>query len=972
MGAHDMKHHIRPHSAPRVRRTAIALSILAGCALVGLPAQATGLHGWIPEFNLELKPLGTYANGIINADPSSAEIPAYDPLTRRVFVVNGAQKRVDALAIQNPSTPTNVFSIDLSAFGAPNSVAVKRGVVAIAVENGTDKQAPGWVMLYDVNGRFLNQLPAGALPDMITFTPDGSKILVANEGEPSADYLNDPEGSITAIPFIKCEFYPVWVSILRAKMIKATEVKQIGFTQFNAATLDSSIRIYGPGATVAKDLEPEYIAVSPDSKTALVTLQENNALAMIDLTTYQVTKLTGLGFKDHHALAPVALQQFDFGTMPDLAVTEGGQTIKLGGFSGLHFEGIDTVTGNYKFITHPDRGPNAEPRVHPTLGTVRPFPLPDFQLRWVRFELNPLTGHLAVTQSVGLTDPEGIPLTGLPNLAGKDEKAVGPFGNLLPLDPLGGDLEGIVRSTDGTWWMVDEYRPAIYRFDAAGKLIKRYVPAGWEFSPVDSGKLPAVIGKRRANRGFEGVAFQGGKVYAFVQSPIENPNTSTRTSKWMRVVEFDPATETTTGMFLYPRVTEIGAGSDKIGDMVASPIPGEFYVLERDDIIGPTAVKNIFRIQIGAGSNLAKIDESLLPETPEQMGATELAAAGLKPVSKELVVDLAAAGYDLVDKPEGLALVDYNTLVVINDNDFNLDGTVDFATGQIGFRAQPQPIRVALIDLSNNGLDASDRDNKINFVNWPVFGMYQPDAIDSFSVGGQTYYIAANEGDAREYIYKDTAGKDVIALVEEARVSALTLDPTAFPNGAALKGNANLGRLTVTKAAGDIDGDGDFDALYAPGGRSFSIYDSAANRIYDSGDLIEAITAVADPLNFNSNRDANGTFDTRSDNKGPEPEGVVVGEILGRPFAFIGLERVGGVLVFDLSNPAAPKFVDYLNNRDFAGNVAAGTAGDSGPEGLRFIPWWQSPTLKPMLVVSNESSGTTTVYELAVSPITAP
>jgi hypothetical protein len=317
-------------------------------------------------------------------------------------------------------------------------------------------------------------------------------------------------------------------------------------------------------------------------------------------------------------------------------------------------------------------------------------------------------------------------------------------------------------------------------------------------------------------------------------------------------------------------------------------------------------------------------------------------------------------------------LIDHGTLAVINDNDFGVAGITLNGDGTFLPDPAPEPVQLGIISLDFNGIDASDRDNLINIRPWPVWGMYQPDSIESFSVKGRTYYLAANEGDAREYIFADEEGEEVEAFVEEARVSNLTLDPDAFPFGPALRNSANLGRLTVTTATGDYDGDGDFDGIFALGGRSFSIYDHRGVRVFDSGDLIEQITALTDPENFNSTNDENGTFDNRSDNKGPEPEGVAIGEVLGRPFAFIGLERVGGVLVFDLSNPAAPRFVDYLNNRDFNGDIEDGTAGDSGPEGLAFIPWWQSPTRTPLLVVSNEVSGTTTIYQLVVRPAAAP
>ena len=194
----------------------------------------------------------------------------------------------------------------------------------------------------------------------------------------------------------------------------------------------------------------------------------------------------------------------------------------------------------------------------------------------------------------------------------------------------------------------------------------------------------------------------------------------------------------------------------------------------------------------------------------------------------------------------------------------------------------------------------------------------------------------------------------------------MTLDPTAFQNGAALKTNAQLGRLTVTSTKGNTDGDSDFDQLYVLGARSFSIRDAAGGLIFNSGDQFEQITAQANPAVFNSSHDSNSSFDTRSDNKGPEPEGVTVGQLFGRTFAFITLERICGIMVYDISDPFAPRFVQFVNNRNFAGNPATGTAGDLGPEGVIFIPGSDSPTNKPLLVTASEISGTTTVYEITL------
>ena len=238
-------------------------------------------------------------------------------------------------------------------------------------------------------------------------------------------------------------------------------------------------------------------------------------------------------------------------------------------------------------------------------------------------------------------------------------------------------------------------------------------------------------------------------------------------------------------------------------------------------------------------------------------------------------------------------------------------------------------------------LDASNRDDGINFANYSnLRGMYQPDAIASYEANGETYYITANEGDARDYD----------GFSEEVRVKDLTLDSSAFPDAATLQKDENLGRLQTTTALGDTDGDGDFDQIYAYGGRSFSIFNSSGELVYDSGDLIGKLTAELVPDIFNSQGTAD-SFDSRSDDKGAEPEGVTVGEVGGKTYAYVGLERTGGVMVFDVSNPTAASFVQYVNNE-----------GDRSPEGLTFIDAQDSANGNSLLAVTNEVSETLSIY----------
>jgi len=194
------------------------------------------------------------------------------------------------------------------------------------------------------------------------------------------------------------------------------------------------------------------------------------------------------------------------------------------------------------------------------------------------------------------------------------------------------------------------------------------------------------------------------------------------------------------------------------------------------------------------------------------------------------------------------------------------------------------------------------------------------------------YYLTANEGDTRDYD----------GYSEETEIGEAVLDPDVFPNADELAAESAIGGLENVSSTGDVDGDGDFDGIYIPGGRSFSIYAADGTLVYESGALLELITAAAYPDNFNASNDDH-SLDDRSDNKGPEPEGAAIGVIDGNTYAFIGLERIGGVVVFDVSDPAAPVFVTYVNNRDFSGDIEAGQAGDLGPEGLEFVSAEDSP-----------------------------
>lgn len=254
---------------------------------------------------------------------------------------------------------------------------------------------------------------------------------------------------------------------------------------------------------------------------------------------------------------------------------------------------------------------------------------------------------------------------------------------------------------------------------------------------------------------------------------------------------------------------------------------------------------------------------------------------------------------------------------------------------------------------TGKGLDASDQSAGINLSNLPIRGVYMPDAIASFSVAGKNYLITANEGDAREYA----------AYNEVTNIKNIRLEPTVFPDSNDLRLDHLLGRIVVTKASGDLDGDGDYDQVHVLGARSFSIWDDQGTLIWDSGDQLERITRAHPFFSqmFNASNGNTTVAKNRSDDKGPEPEGVATAVINNKPYAFIALERIGGVMVYDLSNPLEPKYVTYANNRAFP---AANATDDRGSEGIIFINDKESPNGKSLVLVANETSNSVSIFQV--------
>ena len=321
----------------------------------------------------------------------------------------------------------------------------------------------------------------------------------------------------------------------------------------------------------------------------------------------------------------------------------------------------------------------------------------------------------------------------------------------------------------------------------------------------------------------------------------------------------------------------------------------------------------------------------------------------------------ASAAQDL--EPEYITVNESSTTAYVTLQENNAVAVVDIASAKV---LSIRPLGFKNHSMAGMGLDASDEDGGTNtnsgtpaikIAAYPVKGLYLPDAIATYTVNGEVYLVTANEGDARA---------DWPGFNEETRVRAHCdkgLDPTVFTDAANLILDSNLGRLRITSTpnggSAGKNAAGQCNELYSFGARSFSIWNSSFTRVFDSGDQFEQRTQALANVKFNASHD-NDTLDGRSASKGPEPEGVVLGKIGAKTFAFIGLERVGGVMVYDITNPVSPSFVTYFNAR-------TGATGDRGPEGLIFVPAAKSPNGKPLLILGHEVSGTTSVLQLNLS-----
>ncbi|CDF80122.1 alkaline phosphatase [Formosa agariphila KMM 3901] len=362
-----------------------------------------------------------------------------------------------------------------------------------------------------------------------------------------------------------------------------------------------------------------------------------------------------------------------------------------------------------------------------------------------------------------------------------------------------------------------------------------------------------------------------------------------------------------------------------------------------DYSIDPEGTISIITATAGLG-NINQADVTTINFNAFDAQLNELKASGVRITGPNATVS-----QDV--EPEYITYSDNSKKAWVSLQENNALAVIDLESNTI---TDILPLGLKDFSLTGNTFDASDETDFIFMANWPVKGMYMPDAIAYYELNGIGYVVTANEGDAREY---DT-------FVDEAKVGDgdYVLDPIAFPNADLLKQEQNIGRLAVANTTGDTDNDGDFDEIHMYGSRSFSIRNASTGAlVYDSGDDFERITA-ADPTYgslFNVSN-SNNNFKNRSDNKGPEPEGVTISKIGDKFYAFITLERVGGFMTYDITDPTNPTFIKYMNNRTLGDDEG----GDLAPEGIIYIAPEDNTLGTGLVVIANEVSSTISVYGL--------
>ena len=373
-------------------------------------------------------------------------------------------------------------------------------------------------------------------------------------------------------------------------------------------------------------------------------------------------------------------------TLPDTPISQGQPGIanprgfNLGGIGSDLWHQPGDPADEFWMIT--DRGPNGQIKV--SGANRRTFPVPDFDPVIVHVRL--VGTDLMILQIIPILTTAGGSVTGLPNLATHDETPYD-YTAQTPLDfnVNGIDSEGLIRIADGTFWVAEEYGPSLLHIAANGKVIKRWTPVGIELPgagyPV-SATLPEILGKRKINRGFEGLGLSpdGKTLFAIVQSPLSNPDKATgESSRLTRIITFDIATETVTGEYVYQ--FESGATFDPQHPAQDEMKSSALIVIDSKTLLVEERTDWVTRLYLvdltGATSILGGTYDNA-STSPSLEALTAPYPSSVPVLPKTLRVDLAALS-GVPGKIEGVALVDCSTLAIANDNDFDI-GNVSSGT----------------------------------------------------------------------------------------------------------------------------------------------------------------------------------------------------------------------------------------------------------------------------------------------------
>ena len=820
----------------------------------------------------KLKHISTYFTNVFNE--GAAEIVAYDKDNQQLYFTNADANSITILDFSNPSDLKEIKSIDCSTYGGGiNSVAYYNGYIAAAIE-GNELNEKGTVVFFDKDGNYVNHVEVGFLPDMITFSPDGNKVLVANEGEPLSDYSIDPIGSISVID--------VSAGITS---VSQSNVSELGFESFQDK-LDAKIRIFGPLDSFNDDFEETDDSLNnyrifsyakmdtlffDDLDNSDDSLKKYEIVSDASNVNWYYDSYNGNYFAEMNGFS-ADVASADWLILPSADLTNYEKAYfsmdNAKNFSGGTFDIL--ISTNYDGLGNPSAA------TWDTLTAMANLSTGGYTI------VN--TGNINISKWISSSTYIAMHYTSTAPGAGG--------GAVYQLENFA--IFGTAEYKGNSWYYdtySSDYFAEMNNYNADGDAntwllmpslnLNRFTKAHFSFNNA--------------------ISFTGGTFDILISTDfVDEPMNAT----WDTLTSL---ANLSTGSF-----AEVSSGDIDITDYLSDNVTIAFHYT------GGTKSGTTATIQI----------DDIVIEGTEHSVATNL-------------------------EPEYIAISDDSKYAYVTCQENNAMAIVDLDMLSI---TDIIPLGFKDHSIAGNGLDASDKDDEINITTHPVLGMYMPDAITYVTIDGQGYVLSANEGDARDYD----------AFAEEERVEDLELDEDIFGNLDSLQDEKVLGRLTVTSTMGDTDNDGKYEELYVFGTRSFSIWNATTGLlVWDSGDDFEQKTALAYPDDFNSNNDENETFESRSDNKGPEPEAITIAELNGNLYALIGLERMGGVMIYNINNPSMPVFESYSNNRDFTvDDVETNAVGDLGVECISFINNTVSPDGKNYVVTANEVSGTVSVFEI--------